>query len=227
MVGARVDYWNPNGCEARMVKLGQFLFISGLLTCLAAGLLAICFIIATFIVNFIRIWKPHFAEYQWPEDAVKKHDHAGVRRVAIDFVIAERIRRVNALRKQFRELQDPLRILITQRKLANDPQIKWSLDEIAGLIQLKPLASQMDSEQYALAKFPHGPTGTAWWLCIKQSVKNKGMRTAFSPLVERRMRMDKASADRWAAQLGPEVFIVPASAAARIAARKQTEEAHA
>lgn len=218
-----------------MVKFAEIVFVVCFLAICTACALAAAYGIATGIVVVIRLFVPGFAEYKHPEDAVKKADHAAVRRVALDYLMQSKRDRENALRHRFHELASP-GLTTTMPKLTledvftnESPKMQWSMDEIAQLIQRKPLPeTHADTEYYGLAKFPNGPNGVPYWLCIKQSVKGKGLRAAFSPLPQRRMRMDKASANRWATQFGPDVFVLPVSAAARIAVRNQNgEESHA
>jgi len=194
----------------------------GLFACL---LLAVGYGISTVIFAVIRLFYPRFAILPIAEGIDIKTDQKEVKRLAIDYVMAERLRRQRALKQRVAEIEG-----VALSTLNGSDEMSWDLSALKNIIHTEKIRSQVenteskrteDQAQYSLIRYPEGQSQPRY-LCTKLSQRGVGLRVAFASLApEKRIRLDYVSAMRLAEAIGPDVLIAPANAAARITVKRK------
>lgn len=179
-----------------------------------------CWFASCTIIRVIQIFKPKFGVYQSPYEAQKSRSNAGVKRLAIDFLIAERIRQ-ERLRKRQLEID---KISFSQAA----PKTEWSLEEILANINFEAPTQRksQDSARWSVALFSSG--NKPWPLCRKEPAG----RHLFAPLRESEWVIlpNHDSAVRLAELLsrrGQDIRPVACGALARVLERQEVKSATA
>ena len=200
------------------------LFALALCTLLAIGLALLCLIFVNFLFKTIQRFKPNFG-------MPKQNDVDGVspaqnreanKKVALDFLLQRRREAIQNAKAHLRQLhlEEMPAVGIGIEVEKND----WDLEALAAATMAKDLKRKPAAERsdlWSLVTFPHSPNRVAYYLITKLSQRGHGIRTAWAPLPQRKITMDRDSASRWAATLGDGVFVIPSNASARILLRAE------
>jgi hypothetical protein len=204
------------------VAIGAFVLV---------GMFTATFVLVNFLTGIIQTVFPQFMQ---PKRSVvdgesSAETRAATRKIALDFVLAERRKResANITRQEFgafkAEIEKRLRLTIAGHITSEDMQKvseEWTLDALQQVAKGgKPQTSQADKDlisqaRFHLLKFPDGPKNPPRYLCAS-SGHGDTLRRAFAHVRSKSIRMDYASAHRLAATI-PGVFVAPANAAARL-----------
>jgi hypothetical protein len=177
----------------------SYLFGIVLIGCFACGL----FVLVWTIISFFESLRHRFlisAAISKSLTTVTPIDAEAKRHILEVRAAQDAERKTRALRKKFvRDLP------------ALDNEISdWDLESLTRAIET-PLTDE--SAEWSLARI--SDSGKTQFLCLKLSQRGHGLRTAFASLPERKLKMDYASACRWA-KVVPNAFVIPANASARI-----------
>jgi len=191
-------------------------------TLVLCGMSSLAWLFVEGLVFIIRLFKPSFLQgYKYKEVQTSQQSESHERkRIALDFIIAERIRRQNEIRRITRRF-DPLPTAAPQ---INIPE-EITLDAIKGLAaELDRKIQHEQTDPAALYALFRTIEGKKRYLCRKTVRRNeKGeikSQTIFAPLIGEAIKLDLIAAERLRRVLGAETFIEPINAAARLRERR-------
>jgi hypothetical protein len=143
-------------------------------------------------------------------------DPATVRLVAIDFLLAEKRRGLQAQTRAQHDTFNPQFSRLVREGTA--PQkAEWTLEELAAQLNRRRWKPDERRDRWAIAVYPHGLKWPYW--LIDFTTRGKKREPVYAPLRDKRRTFDLASAQRWCERLEGETIIVPANAAARVQIR--------
>jgi len=201
------------------VKVIQLIFVGVFLSILAVSALFASGVVAHFLMLGIRVFKPQFGMLKRPETAKAKEEApAKVRLVAIDFLLAEKRRVLQAQTRAQHETLNPQFSKLVREGTA--PQkMEWTLEELAAqLNRNKREKLEERRDRWAIAIFPHG-LKCPYWLIDFTTKGGKRREPVYAPLRDKRRTFDLASAERWCESLEGSPMILAANAQARIQVR--------
>ena len=214
-----------------LITFAEYLFVALFLCMIAMVLLIVSFAIVNFLTGVIQMFPGHenfCRPYRTPEpiksDNVKVA-HADALKTAKEFMLNENLRRIEAAIKE--------RNLHTARRhrahfgvlppVVKSEEVEFTLESlrVAAAKNTKPPEPPPDKAEFALAIFPNGLGHEPRWLCRRRSVRGKGLVCAWAATKSERLKMDFQSCARLLQVLPnqDEVYILPASAAARVQMR--------
>ena len=184
----------------------------GLFACL---LLAACYAVVSGIFSVIRLFVPRFAMLPLPPIKEDEHDHKEVKRISLDFIVAERLRRQRELKKRMEEFLNP--------NAASENANEWDLESLKKqILQSKVVGRSFDPvDLWSIAR--HNERGSRLYLCTPVLPTKEGLRTAWAALPDRALKTSSDAAFRWLSVL-PDAFVVPANAAARQKIRTESSK---
>jgi hypothetical protein len=214
-----VPHIRPHAPTPLGIQILSLLFGLALVAMFIVGGLVLTFVLVSFVWKFLP---DKMTRGKKPVEVLRAVTSAEVKRVALDYLMAEKIRQRRAIEQHIRAsvLGPPP---FTGEKISNKPE--WDLNALKkAAISMRPVRAAERTDLWTLVKTVAGAHAPQY-LCHKVSQKGVGLRAAFAPIKSHALTMDLESAKRWSAQLGPDIFIVPANAAARQVARAQMTQA--
>lgn len=211
------------------IKILQYVFVVAFLGGMFLGLCFFDYFLITFIITpIVRLFWPRFGELSVPQTVETKSAEREVKRVAIDFVFQERIRRMNEVKRQMNEMLEAKFASIGR----TGSYVGTAADEIDfenSTLHSPPRPSRQppskdDREIADRAEFTLMHVDDGRVLCARLSERG-GLRTAFASLpLSRSIRLDLESAKRLTTVI-PNSTLYPANVYARMLLKKEKASA--
>lgn len=195
----------------RSMKIISYLFAAMFLGLFGCMLLGLGYVVSTGIFFLIRLFKPRFGTLALPPLKKNEQDNKEVKRIGIDFIVAERLRRQRALKLRMEELLNTH----AEKSTESDSGNEWDLISLKKqVLQLvgRPRGNPAEPEDLwsiCIMKRDHPQ-----YLCTPVMPTKEGLRTAWAPLPDRALKTSAEAAFRWLSVL-PGASVIPANAAAR------------
>jgi hypothetical protein len=172
----------------------------GLFICLLFGF---SYLIVSVVYFVIRLFKPQFGELIVVETQDAKAEGREVKKVAIDFVMAHRLKQQNDRKRRIEELLNS-----TIGKPANE--LSWTLESLRTEVQAKPRSAVEPEDLWQICRMEQGRRR---YLAVWRSTRD-GLKTGWSPSSKYGIRTSAEAGLRWISML-PGAFLAPCNAASR------------
>ena len=216
-----------------LVSFAEFAFCVLFIGLIFIGTIIVCAVVVEFLLVPLIRMMPHCHDFLEPPpqefDRIKTQDAHLVLRVAIDYVIAARLKLERERKEQLRQL-----LLQASSKLAPATlQPPFETEQVFDFATLgvanksdgkrQKANHDADGQQWGLAVFKNGVT--PYFLTHKLPSRD-GLKTCFSPQRNRALRFDRHIAERWSEKIEGAI-LVPLNARARRTLAEERKNEHA
>src|ERR1700723_876244 len=204
------------------LKFLSYVFSAALVLILSFVVFSVAWFLSIPVFWMIRLFKPTFATIPVTEPANTKTDHREIKKVALDWVMAEKIRHTRELKQRMNQMLNP-HLFVGAAPLRISPT-EWDLESMSTVIKERPHKKQNNNypaqmDQWSICKFPNGVDKPAHYL-IHRTPTKEGLKTGWGPFRAKALLMSLEAAHRWMGIEGFEdAFVVPMNAAARMKMR--------